>query len=67
MGKLDKWLDDLPPDGKRWKVRPELIEPIKKWMRSKPLDGGVSFNEDFTEIYKFEIPNENVKINTRTD
>jgi hypothetical protein len=50
------WLDTMPYD-KHYPVTKEQAEVVKKWMRLQPeFDGGISFNADFTQIYKSEMP-----------
>jgi hypothetical protein len=51
------WLDTMPLN-KRFPVESdEQRETIKQWMRLQPeFDGGISFNADFTQIYKSEMP-----------
>ena len=55
MGKLEEWLERMPYD-RTYTVKTEQIEPIKNWMDTKLFQGGVSFNHDFTKIYRYEIP-----------
>jgi hypothetical protein len=49
---------DTMPLNKRFPVTSdEQRETIKRWMRcQQEYDGGVSFNADFTEVYKCEMP-----------
>lgn len=60
MGKIADFLDKMPYE-KRYNVKPEQVEEVKQWMREREFDGGVSFNADFTQIYKCEILPEKTK------
>lgn len=52
---LRKFLDEMP-ENKRYSVKPEQIDPIKSYMRSKVLQGGLNFSADFKTIYKNKLP-----------
>ncbi len=46
--------------------RERFIEAVKLWIRSFPYGGGVTFNNDYTKIKIFRIP-EIEKINSLND
>lgn len=56
-----KFFDELPV-GSRFNVKPEQIEIIKNYMRSRKWDGGLHFTADWKTIYKTNIPDEKLHL-----
>jgi len=52
---ISKFFDELP-EGASFKVKPEQVETIKNYMRSREWYGGLHFTADWKKIYKTSIP-----------
>lgn len=54
---INTYLDKLPVDS-RFSVKPEQIEAVKTYMRSRKWDGGLHFTADWKTIYKTTTPDD---------
>jgi len=52
---VSKFFDELP-EGASFTVKPEQVETVKNYMRSREWYGGLHFTADWKTIYKTSIP-----------
>lgn len=65
---VDQWLRNMPI-GRKYKVDERQAEIVKDWMQDKEYYGGISFNADFSMIYRSDITGflKTAKVKTATN